>query len=851
MSITNKFRRSAATLLLVTTTVLAKVDAKRLLPSLSDPDIQPKFEIPLPNILLDSTYRFPSSQENQNYSNQDFSHMESIEMAASLGTHKTGLVRQTDSGVLEEVDTPFFGYGPKDGLPTWPGPTLVSHTNQTLHVKWHNQLPKHHVLNNQDGSRSVVDTSIHWCYSLEGYQQYSIEEHGVPIVPHLHGGHSDATSDGNPEFFFTPNFEIKGPRWTSETYTYDNSQPAASLWYHDHALGITRLNVYAGLAGFYLIRDAVDTGTHDNPMGLPAGPYEVPIIIQDRMFRNNGELFYPAFPGDPTYESYITNMHAHPPTTDDGSIPTILSEFYGDHIVVNGKLWPKLEVEPRHYRLRLLNACDSRFLIVQFRPTTTLNDTDTESTISQNPLTFMVVGADQGLSRRFTTKTTLLIPPAGRYDVVVDFSKHAGERILLRNLGGDIPFGGSIPSKQKFDHTDRIMAFDILKERDEDIPDRFRKSAVHPLSLLKTQPTVDRIRRVALMEGRDHYNRLLPMLGTIDPATDKDGSPVCFPNTTEYKAAGMAGKQLRGTLTWSSPVTEHIRLGDTEEWEIWNLTPDAHPIHLHLVSFELIKRQVVNFQGMQQSFLDEAMEEGIQVGPIAIIKDGTDTQSIPLLMHDGISMGVGYIATSPNAGKVMTLFEKDNVMYGDYAQRLDTITALPGQVTTIRATFDKPGRFVWHCHVLAHEDHQMMRVFHVGDMPDGLTFSNGDGDSDSMETELVVAGESNDANHATDSSSRNGISQWQFVLVMAIVASLGALSVCVVWIVSKVREYETSGVLSAHYEAIPSKESVTTTSSSSSSEGSSYEDDEILLEEEVDGFNDIAELEERETTVMA
>ncbi|KAG7341757.1 cupredoxin [Nitzschia inconspicua] len=685
MSITNKFRRSAATLLLVTTTVLAKVDAKRLLPSLSDPDIQPKFEIPLPNILLDSTYWSPSSQENQKDSDQDFSHTKSIEMAASLGTHKTGLVRRTDSGVFEEVDTPFFGYGPKDGLPTWPGPTL------------------------------------------------------------------------------------------------------------------------------------------DTPMQHPTG---IP--------------------------SYITNMHAHPPTTDDGSIPTILSEFYGDHIVVNGKLWPKLEVEPRHYRLRLLNACDSRFLIVQFRPTTTLNDTDTESTISQNPLTFMVVGADQGLSRRFTTKTTLLIPPAGRYDVVVDFSKHAGERILLRNLGGDIPFGGSIPSKQKFDHTDRIMAFDILKERDEDIPDRFRKSAVHPLSLLKTQPTVDRIRRVALMEGRDHYNRLLPMLGTIDPATDKDGSPVCFPNTTEYKAAGMAGKQLRGTLTWSSPVTEHIRLGDTEEWEIWNLTPDAHPIHLHLVSFELIKRQVVNFQGMQQSFLDEAMEEGIQVGPIAIIKDGTDTQSIPLLMHDGISMGVGYIATSPNAGKVMTLFEKDNVMYGDYAQRLDTITALPGQVTTIRATFDKPGRFVWHCHVLAHEDHQMMRVFHVGDMPDGLTFSNGDGDSDSMETELVVAGESNDANHATDSSSRNGISQWQFVLVMAIVASLGALSVCVVWIVSKVREYETSGVLSAHYEAIPSKESVTTSSSSSSSsEGSSYEDDEILLEEEVDGFNDIAELEERETTVMA
>lgn len=221
-------------------------------------------------------------------------------------------------------------------------------------------------------------------------------------------------------------------------YSHDNSQPATSLWYHDHALGITRLNVYAGLSGFYMIRDDIDSGDLDNTMGLPAGPYEVPLMVQDRMFKQNGELFYPAYPGDPTYDSYIKVMNAHPPSEQNDSIPTILSEFYGDHFVVNGKIWPKLEVEPRHYRLRLLNACDSRFLVVQFRPTTLLNDTFVESTVRNNPMTFMIVGADQGLSRRFRTKTTLLIPPAGRFDIVVDFSKHVGERILLTNTGGDI-----------------------------------------------------------------------------------------------------------------------------------------------------------------------------------------------------------------------------------------------------------------------------------------------------------------------------------------------------------------------------------------------------------------------------
>jgi spore coat protein A, manganese oxidase len=178
----------------------------------------------------------------------------------------------------------------------------------------------------------VVDTSYHWCYSIKGYTRFSIEENGTPIVPHLHGAHSDYRYDGNPEYFFSPEFGVKGPHWVNETYTYDNSQGSCCLWYHDHALGITRLNVYAGMAGFYLIRDEKDTGKQDNPFQLPAFPYELPLLVQDRMFKETGELFYPSFKGDPYYKDFITDEGAV--VGDDD--PSALAEFFGDHMVVNG-----------------------------------------------------------------------------------------------------------------------------------------------------------------------------------------------------------------------------------------------------------------------------------------------------------------------------------------------------------------------------------------------------------------------------------------------------------------------------------------------------------------------------------
>ena len=136
----------------------------------------------------------------------------------------------------------------------------------------------------------------------------------MPIITHLHGGNSDYQFDGNPEFFYSPNNRVIGPQWDfvpggfTNTFRYNNAVPAGNLWYHDHGLGITRLNVYAGLAGFYFVRDDFDTGLPGNAAGLPAFPYELAYAIQDRMFTKNGALFYPAFPGDPFWYDFITDQ---------------------------------------------------------------------------------------------------------------------------------------------------------------------------------------------------------------------------------------------------------------------------------------------------------------------------------------------------------------------------------------------------------------------------------------------------------------------------------------------------------------------------------------------------------------
>jgi spore coat protein A len=626
---------------------LSRILAVAAASQLSDPAMQPKFVNLVPDALAPGFKYLPANGE--------------YTVGVGTTTQFTGLVDR--GGNL--LPTPLWGYG-QGGAYTWPGKTFeVQNVGNTV-VNWENNLfgVTEHLL--------PLDKSLHWAYSLMDYKQYTIEANGVPIITHLHGGHTDFLFDGNPEFFYTPGGAIFGPQWGggfTNRFVYDNGVAAGNLWYHDHALGITRLNVYAGLAGFYFVRDDVDTGLSDNPLGLPAWPYEKAYAIQDRMFRKGGELFYPALPRDPFWADFITGEGLK---NGDVPKPSALAEFFGDHMVVNGMIWPKEDVEPRNYRLHLLNGTDSRFMVIRFRAVP-LGDTD--FTNASGPLPFHVIGSDQGLASAATGTDQLLSEPGSRYDIVFDFKGFQGQRIIMENIGGDEPFGGDIPGPQLYGETDRIMAFDVADVLD--VADSFAPANIGVYG--GNANPVDRVRKVALFEGKDEYGRLQPLLGTAEPATDYLGNPVL----------GMNGVQLNGAIAWHSPTTENPTLGATEIWEIYNATGDAHPVHLHLVNFQVGTGDEATYGVTRQVFTADTIQQ-------------------PVLQHNGTT-GIGYRLENINLGAVVD----QPAGYVENAPK-DMVTALPGQVTRIKATFDKPGRYVWHCHILSHEDHEMMRVLHVG-----------------------------------------------------------------------------------------------------------------------------------------
>ncbi|MDJ0735807.1 MAG: multicopper oxidase [Nostocaceae cyanobacterium] len=530
-------------------------------------------------------------------------------------------------------DTTVWGYQ-FPGLPaTYPGATIVARKDTQTNILWHNKLPK----GKTAGHILPLDRSTHLAKPI----LKTLDKGFIPIVTHLHGGHTESASDGEPEAWFTQNFTETGPMFVKRTYTYDNDQEAATIWYHDHALGITRLNVYAGMAGFYLIRDDNEQGLIDTGV-LPKEPYEIEIVIQDRMFTANGELYYPTTV-DEFYEpgeieenrvtvQAVTGVSEVPPITP----PTVLPEFFGNVILVNGKAWPKLEVEPRKYRFRFLNGSDSRFYILKFA----------------NNMPFLVIGTDNGLLPQPVEINELLIAPGERYDLIVNFNGRGGEQIILQNFGPDEPFKGlGVGDAADPATTGQIMRFDVNLplSATPDATVSLGTSLRPDITPLIPTPGVS-TRKVVLFEGLDEFGRLQPILGTL----------------------------ADGSLTWFQPITENPRLNDVEIWEIYNATEDAHPIHLHLVAFQIINRE---------SFT------------------GTVTEKLQP-QHDG-SVGVGGILTGVVLGGDTRDPEPREQGWKD------TVVALPGEVTRIIAKFDRPGPYVWHCHILSHEDHEMMRPYKV------------------------------------------------------------------------------------------------------------------------------------------
>ncbi|KKK64275.1 hypothetical protein LCGC14_2985870, partial [marine sediment metagenome] len=348
------------------------------------------------------------------------------------------------------------------------------------------------------------------------------------------------------------------------------------LWYHDHSLGMTRLNVYAGMAGFWIVRDDVE-----DSLNLP-GPaprlrdepetkyFEIPIAIQDRSFNADGSLFYP---GSRTFFDGYDG-----PFIPDSSVPPIWNpEFFGDTMVVNGRTWPYLEVEPRKYRLRLLNGCNSRFLILK----------------TDRPLTFHQIGSEGGLLPDAPVALTqLLMAPAERADVIVDFSSfEPGDEIILLNLGPDSPFGGlPVDPEDQADPetTGQVMKFKVVELTGEDTSEI--PAELPPIEPLTTE-----------LPARD--------LTLNEEMDEQAGIPI----------AALLGTGAAGPLSWSADVTETPTSGDTEVWRILNLTEDAHPVHLHLVMFQVLDRTPFDADAYHQAQAEYL--EGDKSGPPPDPKD--------------------------------------------------------------------------------------------------------------------------------------------------------------------------------------------------------------------------------------
>jgi len=592
-------------------------------------------------------------------------------------------VRQFSQRILPapHPETSVWSYGSVDfpgtvaegGTFNYPAFTVEANWNRKVSVEWRNELVDanggflQHLL--------PVDPTLHWANPPGGIKERDIRpmfdttpgnyQGPVPIVTHVHGAHTTEESDGYPEAWWLPvannipkdyaetgtfydYFMKKYKRnWDPGTpvFDYQNDQRATTLWYHDHTLGMTRLNVYAGPAGFWLIRGGPDDVVLDSRDSSPAilpgpaptvgddpfGEYgEIPIVIQDRSFNTDGSLF---FPDTRAFFDEFTG-----PFIPDSPVSPIWNpEFFGNMMVVNGFTWPFLEVEPRRYRFRFLNGCNSRFLILQFEhPGVKVWQIGAEGGFLPAP----VLLNNHSYPGSTGGGATILLALAERADVIVDFSGAAGTTFRLLNIGPDEPFGGGEIDvdfdRSDPDSTGQVMEFRVSANSVVDPttpPEYLQLPAATPVG------AVGLTRYLSLNE--EVYEPadvpFAALLGTWNPGT---GQPT--------------------PSLWMDPVTENPNVGDVEEWAIYNVTEDAHPIHIHLVQFEVLGR------------------EAIGGGPSVSGSNG------PLPWETGFK---------------------------------DTVISYPGEITRVKMRFDLPGFYVWHCHIIDHEDNEMMRPYHVGPIP--------------------------------------------------------------------------------------------------------------------------------------
>jgi spore coat protein A len=504
--------------------------------------------------------------------------------------------RQFQQQILPSVlpKTTVWGYGSLNdpGSFQYPARTIEANVDRPVRVKWINDLV--------DGGGQYlphllpIDQTLHWANppqdcidgtmmtDCRGKSQLPYQG-PVPLVAHLHGAHVGPDSDGYPEAWFLPKannipagYATRGSHFVQidgaptvagqALYQYPNDQRATTLWYHDHTMGMTRANVYTGLAGFYLIRDPAK-----DPAGLPKGDHEIPLLIQDKSFNSDGSLF---FPDNRAFFEGVAKSQLQIPFIPDQAnggmsdvAPIWNPEFFGNTMVVNGKTWPKLNVEANRYRLRIVNGDDTRMLILKI-----VSDQFARPGTSTVP--FWQIGADGGFLPKPVKVNELLIAPAERVDLIVDFSGYAGKELYLINEGPDEPFGGG-RAPDAFAFADPVTTGQVMKIV---VGAAVGDSSTSPASLSLPSRTMlgdaTKIRTVSLNEAESE---------TVKVTVQADGSIVYDPNNRKavpfapVEALLGTASVVKGVITPTSrefmdAITETPALGSTEIWEIYDFT---------------------------------------------------------------------------------------------------------------------------------------------------------------------------------------------------------------------------------------------------------------------------------------
>eukprot|EP00250_Pteridium_aquilinum_P009283 c18568_g1_i1 orf=224-2020(+) len=486
-----------------------------------------------------------------------------------------------------------FAYGESADKATVPGPSIQAMSGVKTYVKWENHLPNRHIF--------TIDKTLEAAYP----------KLGVPTVVHLHGSVSEPASDGNARAWFTRGFREKGDKWKAEVYTYYNARLTGNMWYHDHALGYTRLNLLAGLVGAYKV---INPGIEDK-LGLPRKKFDRQLVVMDKSFTKSGYIYI---------NSTGDNPQLHPEWQP---------EYFGDVVIVNGKAWPYMKVQRRKYRFRIINASNARFYRFALHDGTS----------------FTQIGSDSFYLEAPVHLKNILVAPSEIIDIIIDFSKIERNSVILTNDAA-YPFpDGDLPDAL----SGKVMKFVI---------------------------------------GHKHVKdkaRIPAQLVRVEKLYEKDA--VASRNIVLYEYDSPSGDPTHLLINFAhydDPVTELPKHRTTELWRIVNLTPDNHPLHIHVAAFQVLHQQLLN---------------------------NTDELSACAVQHKGVDAChlERYVDGPPTLPP------------SNEAGWKNVFKMQPLHVTTILVRFSltdmqpfpfdpsaDPG-YTYHCHILDHEDNSMMRPYKI------------------------------------------------------------------------------------------------------------------------------------------